>query len=53
MSNKNKQRERWADRIRKMSVDAACDETISEELRERIVAQLQELSDGVRTHEDS
>ena len=53
MSDQNKQKERWADRIRKISVDAACDETISEELRERIVAQLQELSDGIKTHEDA
>ena len=53
MSDQKKQKERWAERIRKLSVDAACDETISEELRERIIVQLKELAEGVRTHEDS
>ena len=52
MSDQNKQQERWAKQIGKLSVDAACDETISEELRERIVEQLKELAEGVRTHED-
>ncbi len=53
MSDQNKQKERWSERIKKLSVDAACDETISEELRERIIEQLKELAEGVRTHEDS
>ncbi len=53
MSKKNEQKERWAKRIKKLSADAACDETISEELRERIIQQLKELAEGVRTHEDS
>lgn len=53
MSDQNKQRERWASQIDKISADAACDETISEELRERIVERLKELSEGIKTHEDS
>jgi hypothetical protein len=53
MSDQKKQKERWAERIRKLSGDAACDETISDELRERIIEQLKELAEGVRTHEDS
>ena len=53
MSNQKKQKEGWADRIKKLSVDASCDETISEELKERIIEQLTDLAEGVRTHEDS
>ena len=53
MSDVNKQKDRWVKQIKKMSADAACDETISEELKERIVGQLTELAEGVKTHEDS
>lgn len=53
MSDQNKQKERWAKQIRKLSADAACDETISEELKERIIGQLTELAEGIKTHEDS
>ena len=53
MSDKKKQKDRWADKINKLSVDAACDETISDELRERIIEQLKELAEGVKRHEDS
>ena len=52
MSDQKKQKDRWVDRIRKLSVDAACDETISDELRERIIEQLKQLVEGVRAHED-
>lgn len=53
MSNQDKQKERWANQIKNMSASAACDETISEELKERIIEKLNELAEGVITHEDS
>tara|TARA_E500000331_G_scaffold324950_1_gene341687 strand:- start:579 stop:914 length:336 start_codon:yes stop_codon:yes gene_type:complete len=53
MSDQNKQKDRWFKQIKKMAADASCDETISEELRERIVEQLTELAEGVKTHEGS
>ena len=53
MSDQKKQRERWAKQIRKLCADANIDETISEELRERIVENLKELEEGVKRHEDS
>tara|TARA_Y100001934_G_scaffold2187_1_gene3371 strand:- start:746 stop:1081 length:336 start_codon:yes stop_codon:yes gene_type:complete len=53
MSDKKKQKDRWADKINKLCADAACDETISDELRERIIEKLKELAEGVKGHEDS
>ena len=53
MSDKKKQRERWAKEIRGLIATAHLDETISDNLKERIVAELNALAEMVRTHEDT
>lgn len=52
-NNQHRQREKWYKKIRSLSIDAILDETISEEMQERIVEKLSELAEGVRTHEDA
>jgi len=49
--NQKRQREKWHKKIRSLMVDAMLDKTISEDIRERIVERLNELAEGVRTHE--
>ena len=51
--NQKKQREKWYKKIRSLSIDAILDETISEQMEERIVESLTGIAEGVRTHEDS
>ena len=47
MSDQKKQRERWGDKIRRLKADAACDETLDEDIREKIILSLEELSDSI------
>lgn len=47
MSDQKKQQERWGDKIKKMRADAACDETLDEDLREKIILSLEELSGSI------
>jgi len=53
MSEKKKQRERWSKEIKSLIATAYLDETISDNLRERIIAELNSLAEMVRTHEDT
>mgnify|MGYP000255555083 CR=1 FL=1 len=53
MSDKKKQRERWAKEIRGLIAKASLDETISDNLRERIIAELNSLAEMVKSHEDT
>ncbi len=53
MSDQKKQRERWSKEIRGLIATAHLDETISDNLKERIVAELNALAEMVRTHEDT
>ena len=53
MSDQKKQRERWSKEIRGLIATAPLEETISDNLKERIVAELNALAEMVRTHEDT
>lgn len=53
MSQENKQKGRWAKKVKCLSVEALLDETLSEELKERIILELEELAGRIEGHESS
>lgn len=46
----NKQREKWASKIRSCIVDAQLDETLEEDLKEKITLSLEELLGSLRSY---
>jgi hypothetical protein len=53
MSDQKKQRERWAKEIKGLIATARLDETLSDNLKERIVTELNSLAEMVKSHEDT
>lgn len=53
MSDIDDQKTRWTMKIKKMRADAILDSTLSEDLKERILAELHRLEQKVATHGDS
>ena len=53
MSQKDKQQGRWAKKIKCLSVEALLDETLSDELKERITLELEELARRIEGHDGS
>ena len=53
MANIDKQKLRWAMKLKKLEADARLDNTLSEDLRERILAELKELEQRIASHGDS
>ena len=53
MSQEDKQKGRWAKKVKCLSVEAILDETLSDELKERITLELEELAKRIEGHEGS
>jgi len=53
MEEKDKQKGRWAKKVKCLSVEALLDETLSDELKERITLELEELAKRIEGHEGS
>ena len=53
MSTQDKQKGRWAKKVKCLSVEALLDETLSDELKERITLELEELAKRIEGHESS
>ncbi len=53
MSDPDKQKGRWAKKVKCLSVEALLDETLSDELKERITLELEELANRIEGHESS
>ena len=49
--DQSSQANKWVEKIRTLIVDATLDESLSEDLRERIIAALQDLSNRIYGHE--
>jgi len=47
------QRNRWIKKLNSVCVDARLDESISEDLRERIIEGIDELKEKIKSHKDS
>ena len=52
-NNGGKHGDRWGKKVRQLSVDAILDESISDDLRERIIEGINELEQKISSHKDS
>ena len=53
MSDSDKQKGRWAKKVKCLSIEALLDETLSDELKERITLELEELARRIEGHDGS
>mgnify|MGYP003667286531 CR=1 FL=1 len=51
-NDQKKQASRWVEKIRAMIVDAILAESLSEDLKERVISSLQDLSNRIGGHEN-